>query len=237
MKKITILLFLLTITSSFADLQKGQVLFKTYCATCHAPNGAGLVAPNLTDSDIIHGSDKESIVRVITNGVIDKGMPTWGNVLKAEEISDLADHIKSIMGKNLAKPSQARYAIYYPIHFIGIFLLFMCIGATCIHVSNGGTKADNKSRKLLGICHGVALLMVIVGGMGLIKATFAVSNGFPAWIIIKLAIWLILGASSLIIYKQPKYSTAFFFIFSLLGIIAALAAKFKFLSVYTGYFN
>jgi cytochrome c553 len=237
MKKFILLILLLTISSSYADLKNGEKVFKAYCITCHGANGAGLVAPNLTDKEVIHGTDLESIKRVISNGVVDKGMPTWGKILKEEDISDVAEHVKSLMGTNITKPSQARYAIYYPIHFIGIFLTFICIGGICVHVKNGGTKEDNKSRKLLAITHGVALLLTIIGGMGLMKATHAATNGFPLWIILKLVIWVILGASSLIIYKLPKLATIFFFSFTLLGIFAALLAKFKFLSIFTGYFN
>ena len=130
-----------------------------------------------------------------------------------------------------------RYAIYYPIHFIGIFLTFMCIGAMCIYCKNGGTKEENPSRKFLAITHGFSLLLVIVGGMGLMKATGAAVNGFPAWINIKMAIWLIVGMSSMIIYKKPQLSTLWFFLYSLLGILAGLTAKFKSLEGYLNYFN
>ena len=129
-----------------------------------------------------------------------------------------------------------RLAIYYPIHFIGIFLLFMCIGAMCIHVRNGGDKKENPSRKFLAITHGVALLLVMTGGMGLMTA-YSYFNPIPTFVIIKLVIWLILGFSSLLIYKLPQLSTLFFFIFVALGALAGLSAHFKFWSVYTSYFQ
>ena len=129
-----------------------------------------------------------------------------------------------------------RLAIYYPIHFIGIFLLFLTIGGMCIYVRNGGEKSENPSRKFLAITHGIALVMVIVGGMGLMKF-YGAFNPMPSWIIIKICIWLILGFSSMIIYKLPKLSTLFLFIFLALGAFAGLTAKFKSLDFYNTMLN
>ena len=130
-----------------------------------------------------------------------------------------------------------RYAIYYPIHFLGIFITFMCIGAMCIYCKNGGVKDNNPSRKFLAITHGISLLLVMIGGMGLMKATGAAVNGFPVWINLKLVIWLIVGMSSMVIYKKPKLATLWFFIYASLGIFAGLTAKFKSFEGYLNYFS
>jgi len=130
-----------------------------------------------------------------------------------------------------------RVGIYYPIHFLGIFLLFMSLGALCIHCRNGGNKQDNPSRKLLAITHGVGLLLSIIGGMGLMKAYALTENGFPAWIMLKMTIWLILGSSTLLVYKYPKKASFFFFSFCALGFFAATAAKFKTFEFFISYFR
>ncbi len=129
-----------------------------------------------------------------------------------------------------------RYAIYYPIHFIGIFLLLLSIGGMCIYCRNGGAKKDNPSRKFLAITHGIALLMVILGGMGLMKALHAF-NPMPTWILVKLSIWVIFSLSSLLIYKIPKLSTLFLFLFLLLAVFAGMTAKFKSIEVYKSFFK
>ena len=113
----------------------------------------------------------------------------------------------------------------------------MCIGAMCIYCKNGGEKDNNPSRKFLAITHGISLLMVMIGGMGLMKATGAAVNGFPAWINLKLVIWLIVGMSSMVIYKKPKLATLWFFIYASLGIFAGLTAKFKSFEGYLNYFS
>ena len=136
-----------------------------------------------------------------------------------------------------------RFAIYYPLHFIGIFLLFLAIGGMCISCRNGLSKEENPSRKFLAITHGVALLIIIIGGMGLMKATGAMipnedgSTSMPAWIILKMVLWLVFGCSSIIIYKQPKLASVFLFFFMALGTFAGLTAKFKSWTAFSSFFS
>lgn len=107
-----VLLFLLMQVS--ADVKKGETVFKTYCASCHGPEGAGLIGPNLTDKEVLHGSEKEKIMNVIASGIPGKAMPPWGSILKKNEISDVADFVKSIMGKNLKGPAVTNNSTVTP---------------------------------------------------------------------------------------------------------------------------
>ena len=100
-----LIIILLTTIASFADIKKGELLFKTYCSSCHGPQGAGLLGPNLTDKEVLHGSEKNQIINIIKNGIPGKAMPPWGSILKKDEMSDVADFVKSIMGKNLKGPN------------------------------------------------------------------------------------------------------------------------------------
>jgi cytochrome c551/c552 len=87
-----------------AESTPGQVVFATFCAACHGPEGAGLVGPNLTDTVFLHGGTKADIVKVITKGVGDKGMPTWEPILTPTQIDQVADHLVGMIGKNLKSP-------------------------------------------------------------------------------------------------------------------------------------
>jgi mono/diheme cytochrome c family protein len=87
-----------------ADQPRGQVVFTTYCSACHGPEGAGLVGPNLTDTVFLHGDKKADIVRVVMNGVGDKGMPAWGAILPPADVEAVADFAVSLIGKNLKSP-------------------------------------------------------------------------------------------------------------------------------------
>ncbi|MDE3054826.1 MAG: c-type cytochrome [Gemmatimonadota bacterium] len=71
----------------------GKQVFVTNCAPCHRPDGGGLIGPNLTDDYWIHGGTVTDVHRTITQGVLDKGMPNWGKVLKPEQIDDVAVYV------------------------------------------------------------------------------------------------------------------------------------------------
>ena len=69
-----------------AVLAAGRETFTTMCAACHAADGGGGIGPNLTDEYWIHGAAASDIHRTISEGVLEKGMPNWGRVLRPEQI-------------------------------------------------------------------------------------------------------------------------------------------------------
>src|SRR5687767_9385171 len=60
----------------------GKQVFTLYCSACHRADGGGQIGPNLTDDAWIHGGSAAEILATISNGVLAKGMPEWGKVLK-----------------------------------------------------------------------------------------------------------------------------------------------------------
>jgi len=87
-------------------LDNGRQIYGKFCAPCHRADGGGLVGPNLTDDYWIHGSNFTDTVKVIWNGVPAKGMVTWKNTLKPEEIYDVAGYIYTLRGSKLATPGK-----------------------------------------------------------------------------------------------------------------------------------
>ena len=79
----------------------GQGLFMANCAACHGQQGEGLIGPNLTDTYAIHGGEPDAIFRVITEGVIEKGMTPRGALLPDEERAGVMAYVKSIEGTNV----------------------------------------------------------------------------------------------------------------------------------------
>ena len=117
------LIFLLGFTacaglnSAIADdaaIARGKATFATYCAPCHGVAGAGLVGPNLTDAEVLHGGSLAEIITVITEGVPAKAMPAWASVLSAADVSDAAQFVKSIMGLNLVGPARGAESTVTP---------------------------------------------------------------------------------------------------------------------------
>jgi cytochrome c oxidase cbb3-type subunit III len=83
---------------------RGKKTFLLLCAPCHRPDGGGLVGPNLTDDYWIHGAKFADNVKTIWNGVPEKGMITWKNMLKPNEIYEVASYIHTLRGTHPPKP-------------------------------------------------------------------------------------------------------------------------------------
>lgn len=85
-------------------LNQGQQTFVNLCAPCHRLDGGGLVGPNLCDDYWIHGSNYVDNLKIILNGVPEKGMLTWRGVLKPKEIQAVASYIYKFRGTTPPNP-------------------------------------------------------------------------------------------------------------------------------------
>jgi cytochrome c oxidase cbb3-type subunit 3 len=84
-----------------ATVSRGKEIFTGKCAACHGQNGEGLVGPNLTDDYTIHGASIEAIHKVITAGVLEKGMLSWKGIIPDEDITAVSVYVFSLTGTNL----------------------------------------------------------------------------------------------------------------------------------------
>ncbi|KYG70297.1 nitrogen fixation protein FixP [Bdellovibrio bacteriovorus] len=83
-------------------LDIGAAQFTAKCAACHGQQLEGMIGPNLTDKFWMHGKGtRMDIVKVIRDGVPEKGMPPWGPVLKKEELYAVSAYILSKKGTSL----------------------------------------------------------------------------------------------------------------------------------------
>lgn len=87
-----------TLLTSAADISEGKQMFVKSCASCHKPDGAGDVGPNLTDDYWLHGSDVKSVFKTIRYGI--NAMPQWQNTYSNKQIAQITAFIKSIHGSN-----------------------------------------------------------------------------------------------------------------------------------------
>lgn len=87
-------------------LSRGHNTFTTYCAPCHREDGGGLVGPNLCDDYWIHGPKFEDNMKIILNGVPDKGMLTWRGVLPPSDLIAVASYIYTLRGSNPPNPKM-----------------------------------------------------------------------------------------------------------------------------------
>ena len=86
------------------DLAQGRQTYTTLCMPCHRADGGGLVGPNLTDDYWIHGPAFSDTLKVIWNGVPAKGMVTWKNTLRPEQILAVASYIYTLRGTEPPNP-------------------------------------------------------------------------------------------------------------------------------------
>lgn len=80
--------------------ERGKTVYATNCASCHRADGGGLIGPNLTDDAWIHGGTPADVYRTITDGVLAKGMPNWGKLLKPDQVQAVTAYVVSLHGTN-----------------------------------------------------------------------------------------------------------------------------------------
>jgi len=101
-----------SISDSEEDIAAGKELFMDsgqLCFTCHGNNGEGMVGPNLTDRQWIHGCTPEDIAKSIINGYPDRGMLAYGSGTKisTEKVQQLVSYIASLQGTEPANAKDA----------------------------------------------------------------------------------------------------------------------------------
>ena len=82
----------------------GKAVFVKNCVACHGPDGGGVIGPNLTDNSWINGGAPDRIHYTIVNGVLAKGMPPWGRLLKPEEVDNVAAYVLLLQGITPTNP-------------------------------------------------------------------------------------------------------------------------------------
>ncbi len=88
------------------SIKQGKAIFVARCLPCHGDKGQGIIGPNLTDHFWIHGNGKiADIVKVIHDGVPEKGMQAWGLILPEKDIYLLGAFVRSLRG---TKPDGAK---------------------------------------------------------------------------------------------------------------------------------
>lgn len=87
------------------SVQRGVVLYSTYCYQCHGTRGQGHIGPRLNNNPAVNGLTDDDLVRIISGGVYDTAdltkpiMPAWSDVfggpLTNYDIQYLFDLIRS----------------------------------------------------------------------------------------------------------------------------------------------
>jgi cytochrome c oxidase cbb3-type subunit 3 len=95
---------LLAVAKDPAKLALGRTTFATMCVACHGPDGGGIIGPNLTDAYWLHGGRPTDILHTVNNGVPEKGMPTWGKTIPADQVIAVAAYVTTLQGTTPKAP-------------------------------------------------------------------------------------------------------------------------------------
>lgn len=115
--------------------------------------------------------------------------------------------------------------VYKILHLVGVIFLFLSIGALILRALEGGPHGvSDTGRGLSGMTHGIALLLILVSGFGLL-AKYQI--GFPAWVWIKVLVWLVLGSAVAFVRKMPSKAKIWWWLLPLLGVLAAYLGVMK----------
>jgi len=91
-----------TLLTESEDLEEGQTLYITNCATCHKNDGEGDIGPNLTDKNWIYGFDIATVFETVRIGT-PNGMPAHESKLNPIQLQKVASYVLSMPAKKGAK--------------------------------------------------------------------------------------------------------------------------------------
>ena len=91
------------------DTPAASATFKSQCASCHGPDGAGTAAGrslNVADlrSTAVQGQSDAQLEQIVKNGI--NNMPAFGDSLSDQEIAGLVAHIRTFGKKTHTTASQ-----------------------------------------------------------------------------------------------------------------------------------
>ncbi len=117
---------------------------------------------------------------------------------------------------------------YIVIHIAGVMLMYMALGALAVLSAKVEAQAGKPLRRFLIILHGLALTVILVAGFGLL-AKIKLADGssmsnpatWPPYMWIKVVLWMGLGASTVLLRRQPTLLRPLLVILPLVGALAA----------------
>lgn len=119
------------------------------------------------------------------------------------------------------------YETYKVLHILGALLAFATLGGLALTVANGATRSTSSVRRLIGITHGVAVFIILLGGFGALARLGVMHGNLPGWVLVKLACWAVLAVLVAIPYRRPALARTVFWLLPVIGLVAVVMAIYK----------
>ena len=115
-------------------------------------------------------------------------------------------------------------SFYKVLHLFSIMLMFSALGAVvCAAAAGDGSP---RLKKLGGIAHGIALVLILVAGFGLL-ARQGFTGSWRLWVWLKMAIWLVFGVATVVARKLGEKAGWLLVALPALGAVAAWLAVYR----------
>lgn len=114
------------------------------------------------------------------------------------------------------------YEFYKVLHIVSILLVFTSLAGT-LTATMVSDPLQKTLRLPLAILHGVGITTLLVSGFGL-AARLGLVQGLPIWVWVKIAIWLVMGASIALAKRKAKWGLPLLYAWIILGGTAAYFA-------------
>lgn len=90
-----------------AQAETGSDIYTANCAQCHGKQREGGLGPSLVDNVWLNGEPtKSNLVKIISKGVLAKGMPAWEGLLNKTQIDQLSDFLLTKPSANAAENAE-----------------------------------------------------------------------------------------------------------------------------------
>jgi cytochrome bd-type quinol oxidase subunit 2 len=120
------------------------------------------------------------------------------------------------------------YEAYKLIHIFGVLFLIFSLGGLWLQATDDRVRVSDRVRKVLGMVHGAALLIILIAGFGLL-ARLGITQGFawPWWVWGKIGIWILLGATAIVMRRTTALARSWWLVVPILGAAATYLAIYK----------
>ena len=119
------------------------------------------------------------------------------------------------------------HQLYNLVHIVGIVLVVSALAGAAVLAHTRGDHEARSTRRMLAILHGIGAFLVLLGGFGMLARLGIVQGGFPGWIWVKLAIWVVVAIALLLPYRRPALARPLVLALPVLVGLAAYMALYK----------